>query len=194
MIQGVTDLTGVKAEIEEYDPYYSGVNPAGTNATVMLNRRVSGNHWAQFGWWDSKIGVTNPIRRVGLEFFVSSSDNRFQFWAAQPIGQKTEYRIVYAGGGVYEFIMSGTHLKSEAGISTPTEIQIFGETHDRSDQMPGGSNLTSRVTVTNSRYMTGATHVFHTVTNNFGTANSTSYGFSNPSDGNYEMWDKACAN
>lgn len=68
---------------------------------------------------------------------------------------------------------------------------MFGETHDRADQMPGGTGLHETFRV--ARYYTGSGFTAHTINSSMWTSNSTWYGFSKVAAGSYDIWDKACA-
>jgi hypothetical protein len=188
--KGVTGLTGIASSILEVNPYYSGMNDTGTNATVMLLRRSPTTQWAQLGWFKSQIqqgGVT--ARQVGLEFYVSANDNRFSFWPGKAVGSTTKYMIRYSSGNYYNFYVAGAVVSTHNGIGAPTEYQMFGETHDLGDQMPGGTNL--KETFTTSRYYTGSTYTSHVMTS--GISSQSHFGTSTTGTGSYSAWDKACA-
>jgi hypothetical protein len=55
----ISGISGVSSDVEEYDPYYSGQNGTGTNATIMITK-ANLDSWAQLGWFKSKIqgGIT----------------------------------------------------------------------------------------------------------------------------------------
>ena len=137
-VKVVAGITGVAASIQEYDPYYSGNNGTGTNMTVMLLKR-NPTQWGQLGWMKSKIDNGTIQRQVGIEYYISSSDNRFYFWPGKTIGTYTPYKIYYQAP-IWRFYAYTTELTAQALIPAPTEYQMFGETHDLADQMPGGIN------------------------------------------------------
>lgn len=181
-------LTGVSATILEYDPSYSGWNDTGTNATIML-ANSAGTKWAQWGWFKSQIQTSGTTRRqVGLEFYVSASDNTFRFWPGRTVGTTTKYRIYFTSNR-FDFYLNDVGYASYSGIPAPAQYQIFGETHDAADQMPGGYNAPA--TFTSAKYYTGTSHTAHTVTSSIHT--DSLYGVAHPSSGRYEIWDWACA-
>lgn len=193
------NLTGITARIEEYDPWYSGYNDTGTNASVMVLRRNPTIQWAQFGWakWQlSDNGVPDGVtkRRVFTEVYLSDPENFFQAWAAEPIGQMTKYKIQDESfNGVWDFYLEGSYWTSEVGWFAPTEYLLFGETHDRADQMPGMN--ANPVDFTLAKYLTGTNHASHTVATQMGFSGANAslyYNFddSQRSIGAYKIWDK----
>lgn len=182
-------LSGVSASIKEYDPFYTGQNGTGTNASVML-AKFSPTQWAQVGWAKSKIqdGVTIK-RQVFTEFWIDSSHNFFHFWPAHSVTSTNNYKILYnTSTGVYSYYDNQILLRTDSGIPTPTQYQIFGETHDRADQMPGGTG--AHVSLSSATYYTNSSHLAHIVD---GAINPDPlFGGAHPSLGRYEIWDKAC--
>lgn len=184
----ISSLTGVSASILEYDPSYSGYNDTGTNATIML-ANSAGTRWAQWGWFKSQLQTPGTTRRqVGLEFYISASDNTFEFWPGRSIGSVTKYRLYYTSSR-YDFYLNDVGYSSHTGNPAPGQYQIFGETHDAADQMPGGYNAPE--TFTSAKYYTSSSHTSHTVTSAIHTQSI--YGADHPSSGAYEIWDWACA-
>lgn len=184
----VSGINGISSSILEYDPNYTGVNSTGTNASVMLVGTSGGTRWAQLGWLKSKLdgGVTR--REVFVEFYLSSSQNYFQFWTAKSLGSSTWYEILYGSPSTWNFFVAGTHYKTFTGTFTPSQYQVFGETHDYADQMPGGTS--NHVTFTNTQYFTGS-GTTHWVTSSIQAVSP--YGGSHPSTGRYDIWDTKCA-
>jgi hypothetical protein len=184
----VSSLTGVSSSILEYSPYYSGFNATGTNATVLLVQQSPVQRWAQLGWFKSKIRDGTVRRESGLEFFLSSSQNYFQWWSGRQTGTSTWYEILFEAPSTFNFFIAGTFVASYTGTFTPSEYQVFGETHDRVDQMPGGVN--APVTFIQTNYFTGSGHTTHIATAGISTVSY--YGVSNRGGGTYWIWDKAC--
>jgi len=184
-----SSLTGIASSILEISPYYSGNNPTGTVATVMLTTN-NVTQWAQWGWYKSKIDNGNIQRQIGMEFYISAADNTFLFFGAKPIGDQTDYQIWYTSGS-YKFYVNDQLYVSEGGLAAPTQYQIFGETHDKSDQFPGSQS--AHETLVSTAYFTGSTHIAHTVTSATFNDDSTVSGISHPSAGRYETWDQGCA-
>jgi hypothetical protein len=186
----ITSLSGVSASITEYDPYYSGSNATGTNASFLLLGGTG--QWAQLGWAKSKI-TGSLSRQSYLEFFRSPTDNNFQWFGARAIGHNTAYRINYTPPDTYDFLIDGMWVSQWHGQFSPGTYQMFGETHDFVDQMPGGVN--THEVFSSSKYYTGSGHTSHTQT--AGITNNDlplQWGGTHPSSGRYEIWDKPCTN
>jgi hypothetical protein len=182
---GVTGITGISSSILEYDPYYTGFNATGTNASIMLTLNDI-SKWAQLGWMKSKIDGGVVRREVFLERFFSSSDNTFQFWPAKPLDTSTWYEILWTSPSTWDFFVGGTFYSRLTKTFTPQLYEVFGETHDAVDQMPGGVN--KHVTFVNRQYFPGPVFVTSSIFTN------PPYAVSNPSTARYEIWDTACAN
>jgi len=182
---GVTGITGISSSILEYDPFYTGFNTTGTNASIMLTLNDI-SKWAQLGWIKSKIDGGVVQREVFLELFFSSSDNTFQFWPAKPLDTATWYQIQWSSPSTWDFFVGGTFYSRLTKTFTPQVYEVFGETHDAVDQMPGGVN--KHVTFVNTQYFPGPVFVTSSIFTN------PPYAASNPSTGRYEIWDTACAN
>lgn len=191
-MQSRSSLTGVKASIEQYNPYYSGDNNSGTNASVMLVKG-SPTQWVQLGWLKSQLhpaGTTT--RETFVEVFLSLENNRFYWWSADPVGNSTAYKILHNGSRDMTFYMNGSQIMTTNGaITQPTQYQIFGETHDKADQMPGGTG--AHVTFSASRYYTGAGHSAVVVGVAPFNEGSTIFGVSTDGNGSYDIWDKGCS-
>jgi hypothetical protein len=187
---GISSLTGISSSITEYDPYYSGSNSTGTNATDMMVQWSPSTRWAQLGWFKSKIdgGVTK--RESGLEFYLSGSQNYFEWFGSKSIGHSTWYEILYEAPSTFNFFIDGSHVATYTGTLTPAEYQVFGETHDWVDQMPGGTG--THVVFNNTNYFTGSGHTAHLSTSSI-TSDWTRYGHSGPSSGKYQIWEAVCS-
>lgn len=185
----VTGINGLSANILELDPYYSGSNGTGTNATIML---VNTTHskWAQLGWFKSKIANGSTIKReAGLEFYLGSSQNYFQWFGSKAVQTQTWYEILY-DTNKFDFFVGGSFVATYSGF-TPGEYQMFGETHDLADQMPGVSSNVE--TFRQSIYWTGANHnTQHTITSPIST-DTRYYGGQNLGGGTYYAWDRCGA-
>jgi hypothetical protein len=182
-----SSLTGVSASIEQYNPYYSEGNPTGTNATVMLTNSTY-TKWAQLGWYKSKIDGNVTKRESGAEFFLSISQNYFNWWAARPVGESTWYEILYEAPSTWNFFIRGNFVWSTTSSFTPAIYEVFGETHDLDDQMPGETS--NHVTFTGTNYFTGSGHTAHVVTSAI--TSEPQYGTLNRGSGVYDIWD-TCA-
>ncbi len=179
---------GVIADTDEYDPYYTGSNPTGSLMSVMLDHGTS--MWAQLGWLKHK--VSGSIRR---ELFVEHVDgfgnNNFYFWTQKAVGTTTSYLISYEPSiGRFNYYVNGSQY---AGLNSNTTIrpsrwEIFGETHDAADQMPGGGNAHAKFRNAQVRLSGGAWNAANgTVHSNGG-----GYNFATGSNGSFDIWDTRC--
>lgn len=180
---------GVQAVTDEYDPYYSGLNATGSLMSVMLDH--GNTMWAQLGWLKHKISGT--VRR---ELFVEHVDgfgnNSFYFWTQKPVGSTTNYKIAYTPSiGRFDYYVNGS---AYAGLNSNTAIrpsrwEIFGETHDGADQMPGGTSAHAKFRNTQTSlngstvwsYANGTVH-----------SNGTPYNSAAGSLGSVDVWDTNC--
>ncbi len=181
----ISSLTGVTADILEYDPYYTAYNATGTNASEMLVK-YSPTQWAQLGWLKSKLWNGTVQRSVFLEFHLSSSQNYYQFMSAEPLGTSTWYEILFSSPSTFYFYVNGTHWFTETGSIPPTQYQFFGETHDWEDQMPGGYN--AHDTFTSTDYFQSGVPYSVTTAIQYGWP----FGGSHPSTARYDVWDAIC--
>ena len=188
----VGGLNGISSSILEYDPYYSGSNGTGTNATVLL-AEPGGGYWAQLGWFKSKIDGGTIKRETGLEFYGLNSINRyFKWFGSHTVGTSTWYEILWESPNLFHYFIGGTYVWEAADNFLVGLYNIMGETHDLVDQMPGGT--TKHVTFVNNTYFTGNPHTGHWDTGAL-TTNTTYYDYTPHSgnNGSFGIWDKGCA-
>jgi len=181
----VAGVNGISANILELDPFYTGQNGTGTNSTIML---VTGGltQWAQLGWFKSKINTGQVHREAGLEFYLSSNNNTFQFFGSKQVQTQTWYEILEDNSN-FDFFVAGSYVASHSGF-TPGAYQMFSETHDLADQMPGVSSNVE--TFRGSTYWTGANHsTSHTIVGGVG-FDGHFYGGQNLGGGTYYAWDR----
>lgn len=185
----VSGINGISANILELDPYYSGSNGTGTNSTIMLTNS-SYSQWAQLGWFKSKIDGGTVKREAGLEFYLGPSQNYFQWFGSKQVQTQTWYEILFESGQQFNFFVAGSYVANYSGF-TPSVYEIFSETHDLADQMPG---TTSNVeTFRSSTYFTGASHGTQSTVTSGISYNSTYYGGQNLGGGTYYACDKCGA-
>jgi hypothetical protein len=183
----VPGITIISSSILEYDPFYTAVNGTGSMASVMLNNGTA--QWAQLGW--AKHSQNGPVaREVFVEFFLSPLQNSWQFWPGEALGTETWYQIQYTAPATFDFFVRGVFRTQRLGAMTLTGYEVFGETHDLVDQMPGGVN--SHVRFVNTQYNSGGQWTF--VTSPILPSDPVVHAGTNPSLGRYEIWDTACAN
>lgn len=112
----VSGVNGVNADILELSPYYSGVNKAGTNGTVMLTK-TDLSQWAQLGWYKSKIADSVNIKRQsGIEFYLSRTQNFFEWFASHPVQTQTQYQILEANNN-FDFFIAGKYVSTWSGFA-----------------------------------------------------------------------------
>ncbi len=191
-VADVPAISIISSDITEYDPYYTGQNSTGTNASILLVRQTPSLQWAQLGWLKSKLDNGSVQREVFVELWVNSIENFYQFWPGKPVGTSTWYQIQYAGAGYYDFYVGGTFYTDMGGWGDPTQYQIMGETHDYVDQGPGAIN--QHVAFDNSQYQYTGGPGWIPVTTPMTADTSVPWNVSNPSTGHYEIWDASCAN
>jgi hypothetical protein len=181
----VAGVNGISANILELDPFYTAQNGTGTNSTIMLVDSGLAK-WAQLGWFKSKINSSQVHREAGLEFYLSSNNNTFQFFGSKQVQTQTWYEILEDSSN-FDFFVGGSYVASHSGF-TPAGYQMFSETHDLADQMPGVSSNVE--TFRQSTYWTGANHsTQHTIVGGVG-FDSHFYGGQNLGGGTYYAWDR----
>ncbi|MGH2463837.1 MAG: hypothetical protein ACRDGI_00085 [Candidatus Limnocylindrales bacterium] len=180
-------INGISASAFEYDPYYSGNNPTGTNMSVMLHN--GGGLWAQIGWLKHKVGSTIK-REVFMETTDGSGHQFDNYLTGRPVGTFTSYEITFtASSHHFDYWENGTDVESIGGNWSPNEYQVFGETHDLEDQMPGGTGNVAVFNSVDARTGSSWTHV--TPVPWFDNNGGTYFGASDSS--NFFLWDKACS-
>jgi hypothetical protein len=184
-VQTVSGVTKVKSTISEYDPVYTAANTTGTNSTVLLSNSTS--TWAQFGWFKSQIITPGVTARNSIAQMCNNCGGHpvNNWWPAQPIGNQTIYEVDYGATG-FGFYRNGQLLITVGPSFVPSNYQIFSETHDLQDQMPGGTVLNEFFRF--SQYFSAGG--WHNATP-IGTTEPY-YGYNNPLGGGYDVWDKSC--
>jgi hypothetical protein len=177
----------VFATTDEYDPYYTGQNRTGSLMSVMLD---NGSYWAQLGWIKDK--QSGSIKReIFVEHVDGFGNNLWFFWAQKPVGSITGYKITFDSSNhhFHYYVDGSEYANLGASFSwSPTRWEIFGETHDRADQMPGGYN--GHAHFSNSQFrQSGSWQVANATPHSDGTINKATH----PWAGAYDIWDTACA-
>ncbi len=132
---GVSAVRDVSSSIREYVPYVT----SGSEVTqwVMLNN--GGSEWAQVGWWQD---VTTHYT---FEQHTDNSGHWYTNWWSANGNGYNGYEVSFnATTHVFGFYRNGSLLIPETEFWNPSSYQIYGETHRKSDQMPGGYNNHSR--------------------------------------------------
>ncbi len=132
---------GVTARTDEYSPYYTGNNHTGTLMSVMIDKGLT--MWAQVGWDYHVNNQGSKKRQIFVEHVDGLGNNLWFYWAANPVGSTTTYKITFdASNHHFHYLVDGSEYANlgASGSLTPTRWEIFGETHDQADQMPGGTS------------------------------------------------------
>lgn len=184
---------GVQADIDEYDPWYTAYDNTGTIMSVMLSAHPSDQlNWAQMGW--VKHWVNAQIKRFVFTETVDdvTGTNRWQYFQAAPIGSVTNYKITY-DETTHTFVYKQDSIQIDNYTTSsswdPDQWEIFGETHDYVDQMPGGYDAHARFKNIQIRKV-GGTWI---VPSNMFPHHVPTADVSLPSAGTIQIWDTACA-
>jgi hypothetical protein len=179
-------VSGVRAYMLEYDPSIEVDAP--TSAWVMLNRGVT--RWAQVGWHKYNNGVRNVFTQHTNDSGTWFTNN----WPGQPVGTSTTYRVQHTfedGFWRFKFWRGNTQLTSVSTTTwIPTIYSMHAETHNKANQMPGGTS--SHMRFTNAYYYVGGT--IYNINTAAGESDDTIHKAIKVSAAHYEVWDLACAN
>lgn len=181
---------GVSAVTDEYDPYYTGWNGTGSLMSVMLDKGTT--MWAQLGWIKHINGGATR-REIFVEHVDGLGNNLWFYWAQKPVGSTTAYQITFdASNHHFHYVVAGSEY-ANLGASTsltPTRWEIFGETHDASDQMAGSTSSHAKVRSGVTR-LHGST-VWSSAN---GTVHSNGWPYNSASGslGSFDIWDLRCS-
>jgi hypothetical protein len=177
---------GVYSYADEYDPYFTGHDNAGTLMSVMLDYWP---YWGQVGWIKKNFGGVQQ-RQIFVEHVDGWGNNFWQYWAPKPVGNSTQYKIIFNPSNKHFTYYAGGSVLTDLGANfNPSRWEIFGETHDKADQFPGGYNIHARFRISKVLLYgqstwanaTGAPHHYSGVND-----------ASHPYTGEYDVWDIAC--
>lgn len=186
-----SSLTGVKANIEEYQPWMG--YPSQVQQWVMLTK-TDLSEWAQVGWRVLRNGSGTYSRYSWWQYTYAGPGFFDGYYAAAPLGTLPTYRVEYVfntdlGVWQFRFYRDVTQLASVTIWTGPTLAEVYGETNTRRDQMPGGT--------TNYNQFTGVYYRTGTSTwNPFSAAAGANDGMIHGASGSgtsYWIWDKACS-
>jgi hypothetical protein len=182
----LTGVNGLQATISHYDPYLTGHNGTGTNMSLMLLSRHATDSWAQWGWLKGTINTGSITRETWYQLWIDGSHYINQFFGPEPSGSNS-YRLLYnAASGYYYFYRNNTIIDYQPRSYVPNAYQIFGETHDVWDQMPGGAS--SKAQFLSTQYRVGTTWSYVNTSIN----PDPLFGGTHPSTGRYDIWDNRC--
>jgi len=108
-------------------------------------------------------------------------------WGGRQIQTQTWYEILYEAPSTFNFFVAGSYVATMSGF-TPSDYQMFSETHDLADQMPGTSSNVE--TFRSSAYFTGAQHGQQHLISGSMSTDTRYYGAQKVSSGTYYAWDK----
>jgi hypothetical protein len=191
-----TPPNGVQADIDENYPYYTGWNQTGSLLSVMLSNSTQpvGANWAQLGWIKKVRGGITQILTFTETFDTWLNVNDWQYFP-RSFDPVTNYKITY-DETLHHFYykVNGSQIDDydTSNNWAPVQWEIFGETHDAADQMPGGYNIHAKFTSIRIRKVGGTWVVppnifMHDVESPIDYADS-----SNPAPDRIDVWDTAC--
>jgi hypothetical protein len=190
----LTGLYGVKATLEVYpDSYVQGSGPRSwvwDMLTRPKNSSTGWEYWAQAGW--------ATLREPGWIYppvgFVSWTDDAGHYYVLDDWNAATGdtwYTYWAPSSKRFSFFRNSTLMKEVAGGWTPKGIQLYGETHNTNNQMPGDTN--NHVTMSNAYYILQGETSWRTFASAAGSNNDAWYGTSKISNSKYEIWDRYCS-
>ncbi|MGH2407314.1 MAG: hypothetical protein ACRDF7_04430 [Candidatus Limnocylindrales bacterium] len=175
---------GVKATIDEYSPFV--VSGSQVYAWVML--QTGGQFWAQVGWEQ-----TNGVHSVFYQVIADSGTLIQNNFPGHAIGTHTVYKQLYdPATKTFTMYDASNLLLSTTQNWVPDQIQIFGETHRRSDQMPGGTGAHVKFLDTYEKLGTTWFSLTSPAVTQFAGLPTNLYGATRVSSVDYEIWDKGC--
>lgn len=147
----------------------------------------SSSKWGQLGWQKRSSS--------GHEIFIENNNgagsNDWMHFAGKPIGSRTTYKITFDSTAKrLNYYVNGMLYAGLGAVAwTPASYQIFGETHNRLDQMPGGRNAHAKFL--NTYYTASATwSPWFSLTT--GVSHADTAGAVRVNSVDYEIWDLVC--
>jgi hypothetical protein len=171
----------VETQIEEYSPFISGTSEV--SAWNMLNN--GGSKWSQVGWLKDNDGS----RWTFIQWTDNTGHWFTNFYSPSALGSTPNYQTIYnveTTDWIWE--KNSQVLHTANALWAPATIQIYGETHNRADQMPGGFN--NHNTFKEAHYTFGAGWL--NMASAAGVNDGAIYGAVKVNNEWYEIWDKAC--
>jgi hypothetical protein len=174
----------VRTGIREYSPFTESGSEV--SAWNMLNN--GGTKWSQTGWWKSNSG------RWGFAQWTNNSGNWFtEFRTASTIGSTPTYETIYnVATADWIWKRNNVVLHTADALWQPKTVQVYGETHNRGDQMPGGTSY--HVVFLSAQYILSNGTTWLSMGTNAGATDPTIHGAVKVDNARYEIWDKACVN
>ncbi len=181
---------GVRVDTLEYSPYVN--EGSEVTAWVMLVRLAgTPNLYAQVGWYRSKdSGVYD--RSVFIQYTLSDGEKYTQHFPPATVGTYTTYKVDWsASTNTFRFFQEANVLRSAFLLWDPDTYEIYGETHQYGDQMPGGTG--SHMVFDNTVYSVQGNSDWWGLGSPAGTNQDNWYGADRIDSSRYEVWDRACA-
>ena len=174
----------VRTGIREYSPYVEGASAV--MAWNMLNN--GGTKWSQTGWWKDNNGRWTFVQ------WTDNAGNWFtEFRTAEIIGSTPNYETIY-NVQTTDWIWKRNNaiLHTANALWQPKTVQIYGEVHNRADQMPGGTQY--HVLFLNAQWIPNTGTTWLAMASSAGATDPTIHGALKFDNTRYEIWDKACIN
>lgn len=176
-------IQGIKANIKEDNPWVS--NNSESYAWVML---LGGTHLAQVGWENDDY---NDVETRSIFAAVINDQGIYvqNNLSPNPLGQLTTYQTTYdSPTKTFTMTSNGSVVYRTTMNWVPDGYEMYGETHAKSDQMPGMTSAHELFLNTYQKH--GGS--WWSLTSGVSTT-ATYYGASRVSSVDYEIWDKNCA-
>jgi hypothetical protein len=178
-------VQGVHAYIEEYHPFVG----TGSESMMWVMLNVGGTKWSQIGWTQS------PTSHRAFEQHTDASGHWFtNYWPDQG-GTTNDYKVIQSAVGpgqtVWNFYINGSLKLQPTRVWSASGYQLYGETHQKADQMAGGFSSFGTKAVLSGGQKQNSAGTWSAVTTAAG-ANAAIYG-AQLNSGTYYIWDTACA-
>jgi hypothetical protein len=173
----------VQTKIEEYSPYVFGSSEV--SAWNMLNN--GGSKWSQVGWWKE-----NGVRWSFIQWTDNAGNWFTNFYSPLAVGSTPNYETIYnipTTDWIWE--RNNQVLHTANALWQPKTVQIYGETHTKADQMPGG--VDNHNTFTEAHYIPNNGGAWLDIASAAGTNDAVTYGAVKINNEHYQIWDKACS-
>lgn len=172
----------VQTQIEEYSPFVFGSSEV--SAWNMLNN--GGTKWSQVGWWKE-----NGVRWSFVQWTDNAGNWFTNFYSPAGVGTTPNYETIYniaSTDWIWE--RNNQVLHTTNALWQPKTVQIYGETHSKADQMPGG--VANHNTFREAHYIPNNGGAWLNIGAAAGTNDAVTYGALKVNNEAYDIWDKAC--
>lgn len=180
---------GVEALTEEYKPWVSTYSNSMMWTMLTRPAAVNGNqYWAQVGWW-----TYGSFSRYSFTSWTDASGNWWnKFYTPASVGSTPNYQTYYDPAYPrFRMRRDGTTYDTPTAYWRPEGVQIYGETHNRQDQMAGGYNAPA--TFRGAHYWLASGSTWVNIASAAEVNRPAYYGASKVSDSGYNIWDRYCS-